>query len=114
MAPAIVPRAIASVIVIPARHPAHPLPFGVDRAAPNPGSKEGRPMLHDILLVEDDPALRELIHIHLTRQLPEVHVRWVGTLSGALAAVGRLPPPQLILLDLTLPDATGLQALDAM
>jgi DNA-binding response OmpR family regulator len=58
-----------------------------------------------ILIVEDDPALARVIIDNLTFE--KFHVEWVSDGSRALSAA-RNAPPDLVLLDLTLPDRDGL------
>src|SRR5690348_14645523 len=85
--------------------PATPLPapgLGGDRA----GVGRGRPapaaqMMARIAVCEDDPAVRGL----LRRALAEHTIVAVGTGSELLARLA--PPPDLVILDLGLPDADG-------
>lgn len=58
-----------------------------------------------ILIVEDDSGV-QVVWKHFLRNLP-VDVLCVSTLSGALAAMEKMPSPDLILLDLHLLDATA-------
>jgi CheY-like chemotaxis protein len=58
-----------------------------------------------ILIVEDDNGV-QIVWKHFLRGLP-VNVLCVSTLSGALAEMEKMPPPDLILLDLHLLDSTA-------
>lgn len=58
-----------------------------------------------ILIVEDDNGV-QIVWKHFLRNLP-VQVVCVSTLSGALAEMEKMPPPDLIILDLHLLDATA-------
>ncbi len=65
-----------------------------------------------ILLVEDADADAETVQRALGRCLPGARVRWVRTAREALAVLhDGTPPPDLLLADLSLPDATGLALL---
>lgn len=66
-----------------------------------------------IMLVEDNPADAERIH-RLLRRLPEqpFQARHVQTLAEAVSQVD--PEIELILLDLTLPDSSGIESVDRM
>ena len=63
-----------------------------------------------ILLVEDDPALAELVVIAL--QDLEVDVLHASTGAAALSAIDASPRPRLVLLDLDLPDMRGHDVLE--
>ena len=60
----------------------------------------------DVLIVEDEPDIRNLVVHHLTRD--GFRCRTAGTGAEALARV-RAAPPDLIVLDLMLPEMTGLE-----
>jgi two-component system phosphate regulon response regulator PhoB len=62
-----------------------------------------------ILLIEDEAALREVIEYHLTRE--GYKVVSLGNANDALIVMEEAPP-DLILLDLMLPGLQGLQFLD--
>jgi DNA-binding response OmpR family regulator len=62
-----------------------------------------------VLLIEDDPDLGPLIRDGLVRS--GFAVELASTLEAALRRLGREPMPELIVLDLSLPDADGLEAL---
>jgi len=67
-----------------------------------------------LLLVEDDPADARVVERHLKDAgLNEVISDWVQTASEAAARL-QAEEYDLVLLDLGLPDATGLQALRAL
>jgi DNA-binding response OmpR family regulator len=59
-----------------------------------------------ILLIEDDPPLAQVIIDNLTFE--RFQVEWVSDGSKALTAA-RMSPPDLVLLDLTLPGRDGLE-----
>jgi signal transduction histidine kinase/DNA-binding response OmpR family regulator len=62
-----------------------------------------------VLVVEDSPDTRALFQGYL-RELPGLDVRMVDTGRGALAQLESFQP-QLVILDLTLPDIDGLEVL---
>lgn len=68
-----------------------------------------------ILLVEDDPDYVTLIRMHLDacRSKISFQLEAVETLRGAVEACG-IRTPDVILLDLVLPDGRGLETLEAM
>lgn len=67
-----------------------------------------------VLLVEDDPVDAEFILRGLARiSKSSLDVRWVTSLEHARQAVAELHP-QIVLTDLTLPDARGLEAIPAL
>ena len=61
-----------------------------------------------ILVIEDDPAIRRFLNIALTGQ--QYRVQEAPTAEAGLRAFGLLPP-DLVILDLGLPDREGIQAL---
>jgi DNA-binding NarL/FixJ family response regulator len=64
----------------------------------------------NVLIVDDHPMIREYLRGAAARALPDAVVRSVGTLREALEeAKERFP--QLVLLDLGLPDAKGLESI---
>ena len=63
-------------------------------------------MATDVLVVEDEPDIRNLIVHHLTRE--GFRCRTAATGPEALARV-RAVPPDLIVLDLMLPEMDGLE-----
>ncbi|HLF26441.1 MAG TPA: response regulator [Anaerolineae bacterium] len=68
-------------------------------------------MAHTILVVEDNPNIRRFIRT--TLELEGYQVQAVPTLQEGLASARRAQP-DLILLDLALPDGTGWDFLEAM
>lgn len=62
------------------------------------------------LVVEDQTMVRELLVIACSQALPMAQVRSVGTCRAALASC-RNQPPDLVILDLVLPDGDGLDLL---
>lgn len=67
-----------------------------------------------VLLVEDDPVDAEFILRGLARiSKSSLDVRWVTSLEHARQAVAELHP-QIVLTDLTLPDARNLEAIPAL
>ena len=65
-----------------------------------------------VLLVEDDPANARLIQKALAgTENHSFHVEWVTRLTDALARLGR-DGIRVVLLDLSLPDAQGIEAFD--
>ena len=61
-------------------------------------------MYHDVLVVEDEPTLRRIIARNLAGR--GHYVREAGTAAEAVTAL-LAAPPDLLLLDLNLPDCTG-------
>jgi DNA-binding response OmpR family regulator len=64
------------------------------------------PVASEVLVVEDEPDIRNLIALHLTRD--GFRCRTAGTGLEALQAV-RTKPPDLVILDLMLPEMNGLE-----
>jgi two-component system, OmpR family, phosphate regulon response regulator PhoB len=64
------------------------------------------PVLRDILIVEDDRAIREMIAFALAKA--QLQLRFATTCAEARAQIAQRRP-QLILLDWMLPDQTGLE-----
>jgi signal transduction histidine kinase/DNA-binding NarL/FixJ family response regulator len=65
-----------------------------------------------VLAVDDNPGDIDLVRLALETAEPGAfEVAEVATLSGALAQVRATPAPHVVLLDLTLPDAYGLDGL---
>ena len=62
-----------------------------------------------ILLIEDSPDFADFVRAVLS--LNGHTVTHVTTLRGGVAAAQHAPPPELVLLDLTLPDGYGLDFL---
>ncbi|MEK8049687.1 response regulator transcription factor [Ideonella sp. DXS22W] len=68
----------------------------------------------DVLLVDDHTLLRQALALLLGTRHPGVTVHQAGTLAEALPLAAPLPDDALLLLDLGLPDAVGLQAVQAL
>jgi len=66
-----------------------------------------------LLLVEDDEGDAFLVSELLQEEDPSIEVRHVRSLAAAVDAVS-IDPPDCVLLDLGLPDATGLGALERL
>lgn len=66
-----------------------------------------------VLLVDDHPLFCDALEMLCERHWPGMRVRSCGTLALALLAV-QGAQPSLLLLDLTLPDAQGLDALRSL
>jgi DNA-binding response OmpR family regulator len=69
------------------------------------------PVMARVLVIEDDPFVRSAMVANLTQQAHAV--RTVGTALDGIREVSR-HPPELIVLDLGLPDLDGRQALSMM
>jgi DNA-binding NarL/FixJ family response regulator len=67
----------------------------------------------NVLLVDDHPLLCDAIEMLFARHWPRTRVRSCGSLAQALAQV-QAHAPELVLLDLALPDSRELQALCAL
>lgn len=65
-----------------------------------------------ILLVDDHPLFRDGLSQMLREVHPAVAVQHAGGVTQALAHLSERPRPELILLDMTLPDIGGLAALE--
>ncbi len=71
-------------------------------------------LVGSVLLIEDDPVDAELILRGLARiSKSSLDVRWVTSLETAREAVATLNP-QIVLTDLTLPDATDLEVIPVL
>ena len=66
-----------------------------------------------VLVVDDHLMLRESLTDYLGAQFPDARIEVAASLQEALEKSGRLPP-DLLILDLSLDDAAGLQALSVM
>ncbi len=64
-----------------------------------------------VLLVEDDDAFAQLLVADLAGFAPQVRIERARTLHEAMGAIVRTPP-EAVLLDLALPDSSGLATLD--
>lgn len=61
-----------------------------------------------VLLVEDDPADAQLLRAALAARAPPLlDITHVTTLADAIEQLDRTPGPEVVLLDLSLPDSTG-------
>ena len=61
-----------------------------------------------VLIVDDHPLYAEALRAAVAETFPKSRGRVVESLAGALAALAGSEPPDLILYDLRLPDAEGL------
>ena len=66
-----------------------------------------RAVSHDLLIVEDEPDLAATLEYNLSRE--GYRVRCVATGAAAIVALDRDPVPHLVLLDLHLPDISGIE-----
>ncbi|HKW84852.1 MAG TPA: response regulator transcription factor [Burkholderiaceae bacterium] len=64
-----------------------------------------------VLLVDDHALLRDGIALLMANEFPDLDLLQAGTLAEARAAIGRHDDIRLVLLDLTLPDGSGLAEL---
>lgn len=64
---------------------------------------------YSVLVIEDDEGLKQALKLLLT--VNEFHPRLAATKSEILAEMSALPLPDVILLDVTLPDANGFSIL---
>ena len=63
-----------------------------------------------VLVVDDEPEIADVLRAYLVRE--GLSVETCGTAADALALLGR-EPPDLLVLDVTLPDGSGLDVLRA-
>ena len=72
-----------------------------------------QPAVKRVLLVEDNPGDADLVRLALEEgaEAGAFELDHVARLSAALARVAEPTPPDVILLDLSLPDASGLDGL---
>lgn len=63
------------------------------------------------LVIDDHPLFCDALELTLQSFDSYSEVRTCGTLEDAISLLGQAPPPDLILLDLNLPDVTGLDGL---
>jgi two-component system OmpR family response regulator len=73
------------------------------RIAPRSGDR------HSVLLIEDDPDIARLVKMLLESE--GFAVRVAGDRAAIVAALSRMPLPDLVLLDVMLPDADGFDVL---
>ena len=66
------------------------------------------------LLVDDHALVRDALALLIALQHPDVDLRHAGRLREALSVLGAEPDVDLVLLDLDLPDSTGLATLQAI
>lgn len=64
----------------------------------------------NVLVLEDQTMVRELLALACAQALPKAKVETAGTRAAALASAKK-SPPDLVLLDLVLPDGDGLDLL---
>ncbi len=64
-----------------------------------------------VLLVEDDDAFADFLVAELASFAPQVRMHRARTLDEAMTALARTPP-DVVLLDLELPDSSGMQTVD--
>jgi len=67
-----------------------------------------------LMLVDDHALLREALGLLLAHTWPGLEVLQAGSLAGACALADSHPDVALVLLDLGLPDAQGLQSLQVL
>ena len=66
----------------------------------------------NVLVVEDDPQLAKLLKMFL--QMENMAIRVAGKREEIAAALSQAPAPDLVLLDVVLPDADGFEVLTQM
>jgi len=90
----------------------------MDASAPPPASLLPAPAWpaeeHTVLLLEDDPSSATLTQEVLAQYAPQWHLWWVTSLAEAQRRLQQGPLPDLVLLDLSLPDIHGLLTLKAL
>ena len=64
-----------------------------------------------VLLVDDHALLRDGLALVMAQAFPGLHLLQAGTLGEASEVLRREPDVQLVLLDLSLPDGDGIEAL---
>ncbi len=67
-----------------------------------------------VLLVEDDPADAQLLRATLASSTVRFDLEQVTTLADATTRLGQPPAPDVVLLDLSLPDSTGTATLERL
>ena len=72
---------------------------------------DDRPPEGCALVVDDHPLFCDALELTLRSFESYPEVRTAGKLSDAIALLDKAPPPALVLLDLNLPDVTGLDGL---
>jgi len=79
--------------------------------APRLGARAAAPRYRRVLLVEDDAVLRTFLRRNLERR--GIEVTEAGTVDEGLV-VARADPPDLLVLDINLPDRSGWDFLHAL
>ena len=82
---------------------------GATRRKPPAG---GKPAPLSVLVVEDDPQLAKLLRMFL--QMENMAIRVAANRAEITAALSQVPAPDLVLLDVMLPDADGFEVLTQM
>lgn len=67
-----------------------------------------------ILIVDDHPLFCDAMELTLRSVMPGYDVRTAATLESALALLAEAPPPDLVALDLNLPDVSGVDGVIAV
>ena len=96
-----------------ARLPIEPTPVPDEAPTPAPERPAGATVSNHVLYVEDNPANTALVQAALSSR-PWIDLQLAATIEEGLAALHdriRAPLPQVILLDVHLPDASGLDFL---
>lgn len=66
-----------------------------------------------ILLVEDHPLVRSAVELLLRQWQPDVELRAAATLNEAQRLLVEMAPPQCVIVDVSLPDGSGLDLIGA-
>ncbi len=82
--------------------------------ARSPAAKQVRPAGHklEVLVIDDDPDICNLLQMYL--KLEGFETRTAGNRDEIVAALRRTPLPDLVLLDVWMPDANGFDVLAKM
>ena len=81
------------------------------RDSGNAGSRRGADRVTRVLVVDDEPQILRALRINLRVRDYEVHVAATG--AEALEVAGRYPP-DLVILDLGLPDLDGVEVIEGL